>query len=243
LPCSAVWERSNSLAAEVTAIYIYPRCSDLMPLKFNLKTGAVQLLEFEIEGQLMEPEELADLDPPKLDPSKPIVISGRGPHWLYQFFVHHYHFCRLLATFEPRLGKGIVVESPSPRELGMSVDLFAGSLSEERLGTEESFTIDLLKLGELQIVYVKIDGPFLEPLAMRDFDWQKLKLEVDSTKPAIFYGLVPIWLGARVAAVMSNMVPWYGVYDLRLACTVVVARHAPDAPPEGSRVRIQTTLR
>jgi CRISPR-associated protein Csx3 len=211
-----------------------------MPLKFNLRSGAVQLLEFEIEGQLMEPEELASLAPPKVDPSKPIVVSGRGPHWLYQFLVHEHHFCRLLATFEPRLGKGIVVESPSAREVGMAVDPATGALSEEKLGVEGRFTVDVLKLSEVQLAYVKVEGSFVEPLAMRDFDWRRLRSEVDSTRPAVFYGLAPIWLGARIAAVLSNVVPWYGVYDPRLACAVVVARHAPDAPPIGSRVRIRT---
>jgi len=212
-----------------------------MPLKFSLRTGVVQLLEFEIEGQLMEPEELASLAPPKVDPSRPVVVSGRGPQWLYQFLVHEYHFCRLLATFEPRLGKGVVVESPSASEVGMAVDLATGSLSEDKLGVEGRFAVDLLKLGELQLVYVKVDGPFVEPLAMRGFDWQGLKSEVDPMRPAVFYGLAPIWLGARVAAVLSNMVPWYGVYDPRLACAVVVARHAPDAPPIGSRAKIRLT--
>jgi hypothetical protein len=70
----------------------------------------------------------------------------------------------------------------------------------------------------------------VEPLAMRDFDWQRLKSEVDSTRPAVFYGLAPIWLGARIAIVLSNVVPWYGVYDPRLACAVVVWRGTRPTP-------------
>jgi len=209
-------------------------------LRFNLKSGAVQLLEFGIEGGLMEPGELAQVTPPKVEPSKPLVISGRGPQWLYQFLVHEYHFCRMLATFEPRLGKGVVVESPSANEVGMAIDLETGALSEEKLGSGGSFAVDLLKLGELQIAYVKVEGVFPEPLAMRGFDWLKLRSEVDPTKPAVFYGLAPIWLGARIAAVLSNTVPWYGVYDPRLGCIVVVARHTPGAPPAGSCVRVLT---
>jgi CRISPR-associated protein Csx3 len=210
-----------------------------VPLRFSLRSGAVQLLEFEIEGGLMEPGELASLAPPRVDPSKPLVISGRGPQWLYQFLVHEYHFCRLLATFEPRLGKGVVVESPSASEVGMAVDPATGALSEEKLGSGGGFAVDLLKLGELQLAYVRVEGSFPEPLAMREFDWQRLRSEVDPTRPAVFYGLAPIWLGARVAAVLSNMVPWYGVYDPRLGCAVVVARHDPSAPPVGSRVGVR----
>jgi len=216
-----------------------PGARGAVPLRFSLRSGAVQLLEFEIEGGLMEPGELASLAPPRVDPSKPLVISGRGPQWLYQFLVHEYHFCRLLATFEPRLGKGVVVESPSASEVGMAVDPATGALSEEKLGSGGGFAVDLLKLGELQLAYVRVEGSFPEPLAMREFDWQGLRSEVDPTRPAVFYGLAPIWLGARVAAVLSNMVPWYGVYDLRLGCAVVVARHDPSAPPVGSRVGVR----
>lgn len=39
-----------------------------------------------------------------------VVISGRGPIWLYAALVHHYHPAAWVATFDPRLGGGVVVE-------------------------------------------------------------------------------------------------------------------------------------
>jgi len=208
-------------------------------VRVSLKTGAIQLLEFSIEGGLMRPEELASISPPGVDPSRPLIISGRGPQWLYQFFIHWYHFSRLLATFEPRIGKGVVVESPSPSEVGMTIDIGTGMLSEEKIGAVGRFGVDVLKLGGLQLAYVRIEGTFVEPLAMRDYNWDRVRSEVDPALPVVFYGLAPIWLGARVAALLSNMAPWYGVYDPRLGSIVVVARHTPDAPQVGSLMRLQ----
>lgn len=39
---------------------------------------------------------------------------GRGPIWLYGFLVHFYHPTVWVATYDPRLGGAVVVESHSP---------------------------------------------------------------------------------------------------------------------------------
>jgi CRISPR-associated protein Csx3 len=40
-----------------------------------------------------------------------VVISGRLPVWAYAAIAHHFHARPFVATFEPRMGKGVVVQS------------------------------------------------------------------------------------------------------------------------------------
>ena len=40
-----------------------------------------------------------------------IILSGRLPVWVYGALVHHFHPRPFVATFEPRMGKGVIVAS------------------------------------------------------------------------------------------------------------------------------------
>lgn len=73
--------------------------------------GEYTLIEFTLEG-VAEPSILKDLNLPKVDASKGVVISGRGPIWLFCAIVHHYHPVAWIATHDPRLGH-VVCESHS----------------------------------------------------------------------------------------------------------------------------------
>ena len=82
-------------------------------LKFNVKEEAeYSILSFEIK-RVISPEDLAALNPPKVDGSKGVILSGRGPIWLYCFFTHFYHPTKFIATYDPRLDGAVVVESHS----------------------------------------------------------------------------------------------------------------------------------
>lgn len=72
------------------------------------------LLEFEIPGGVCEPSDLASLNPPDVDGSQGIIISGRGPVWLYAALSHHYHVTAWVGTFDPRMGGAVVVSRHSP---------------------------------------------------------------------------------------------------------------------------------
>ena len=69
-----------------------------------------QILEFDIDGGVCSPDELPELKLPALDNKKGLIISGRGPVWLYGFLVHQCHAFPWVATNDPRLG-AVVVES------------------------------------------------------------------------------------------------------------------------------------
>lgn len=84
-------------------------------LKYNIKKNeSYALFEFDLERSL-EPSDLKKIrlpDPVKEGISnKIIILSGRGPIWLYAFMVHHFHPCKAIAIFDPRLDGAVVVES------------------------------------------------------------------------------------------------------------------------------------
>ena len=46
---------------------------------------------------------------PAVDCRKGVILSGRCPIWLMAALAHEYHATRWVATFDPRLGGGVVV--------------------------------------------------------------------------------------------------------------------------------------
>ena len=72
------------------------------------------LIHFELRDNIL-PEILKKVKPPKVDGTKGVVLSGRGPIWLYCYLVHHYHPTKFIATYDPRIGGAIVVESHEQR--------------------------------------------------------------------------------------------------------------------------------
>ncbi len=68
------------------------------------------VVHFELESSI-SPEILQKLKPPKVDGTKGIILSGRGPIWLYCYLCHYYHPTKFIATYDPRVSGAIVVES------------------------------------------------------------------------------------------------------------------------------------
>lgn len=63
---------------------------------------------------ILTPEVLKVMRPPMVNKAKGVLLSGRGPIWLYGALVHHYHPTRFVMVYEPRGEVGIVVESHHP---------------------------------------------------------------------------------------------------------------------------------
>lgn len=76
------------------------------------------LIEFELESATITPDVLQNLQPPDAVKAgfahKGIILSGRGPIWLYAFLVHFYHPTKMVAVFDPRLNGAVVVATHSP---------------------------------------------------------------------------------------------------------------------------------
>ncbi|MCM8808546.1 MAG: CRISPR-associated ring nuclease Crn3/Csx3 [Candidatus Omnitrophica bacterium] len=86
-------------------------------ITFSIKDkGKFTLIEFELKREL-EPEDLTKIKPP--DPlkggfsSNVIILSGRGPIWLYGYLIHFYHPTKAISIFDPRLDGAVIVESHS----------------------------------------------------------------------------------------------------------------------------------
>jgi len=61
----------------------------------------------------ISPDILKTLKPPKVNAKKGVILSGRGPIWLYCYLVHFYHTTKFITTYDPRIG-AVIVESHSP---------------------------------------------------------------------------------------------------------------------------------
>lgn len=84
-----------------------------MAIKFQIQEKETYtLVEFELNGPI-SPEELKNLEVPKVNLKKGVVLSGRGPVWLFAFLVHEYHPAKWVGTFDPRLG-AVVVQTHDP---------------------------------------------------------------------------------------------------------------------------------
>jgi CRISPR-associated protein Csx3 len=79
----------------------------------NIKEN-LTLIHFELPREL-EPQDLKKIKPP--DPVENkfseniLILSGRGPIWLYGFLIHFYHPVKAIAIFDPRLNGAVVIES------------------------------------------------------------------------------------------------------------------------------------
>lgn len=88
-------------------------------LNFSLEIkNQMALVRFSQVGGLLTPDHLKSLTPPNPITENfahlGVILSGRGPIWLYGFLVHFYHPTRWVATHDPRLGGAVVVESHTP---------------------------------------------------------------------------------------------------------------------------------
>jgi CRISPR-associated protein Csx3 len=77
------------------------------------------IVEFQID--VIAPDDLVHLDPPVVNATKGVILTGRGPIWLYGALVHHYHPTRWVATHDPRLGGAVVVASHGGPPVGSVV--------------------------------------------------------------------------------------------------------------------------
>jgi len=70
------------------------------------------VLEFKISGDgIISPEDLNKISLPEgLKMSKGLILSGRGPVWLYVFLAHLAHPFAWVATYDPHLDKAIIIE-------------------------------------------------------------------------------------------------------------------------------------
>ncbi|MGB9928064.1 MAG: CRISPR-associated ring nuclease Crn3/Csx3 [Methanosarcina sp.] len=60
-------------------------------LNFNIEEKEeYTFISFKIPD-ILTPEDLSSLFPPSVNGAKGVILSGRGPIWLYCFLTHFYH--------------------------------------------------------------------------------------------------------------------------------------------------------
>lgn len=81
-------------------------------MKFSIEDFKdFQVLSFTLpESGVITPDDLANIKVPDLDAKKGVILSGRGPIWLYAYLVHYLHPTAWVACFDPRIG-GVIVQS------------------------------------------------------------------------------------------------------------------------------------
>lgn len=84
-------------------------------INFNLKIqDQYAVVSFSLE-EAVTPDLLQHLLAPDMVKEnfshKGVILSGRGPVWLYCFLTHFYHPTKFVATYDPRLQGAVVVES------------------------------------------------------------------------------------------------------------------------------------
>ena len=88
--------------------------AERVPLAWSLSgNDDYTLAEFVITGEngVLDPADLARIDVPKEAPMhKGIILSGRGPVWLYGYLVHRAHPYAWVGIFDPRLQAAVVIE-------------------------------------------------------------------------------------------------------------------------------------
>ncbi|MEM3408493.1 MAG: CRISPR-associated ring nuclease Crn3/Csx3 [Candidatus Micrarchaeia archaeon] len=81
-----------------------------MTITFNVEEREkYTIISFQMD--IMSPEDLQNINPPKVDCSKGVILLGRGPIWLYGYLIHVYHPTKFVATYDPRLQGAVIVES------------------------------------------------------------------------------------------------------------------------------------
>jgi CRISPR-associated protein Csx3 len=84
-----------------------------MPISFDtMETNNWTLLTFKLQGDLIDAAELKDVALPGSTASRRhlgLILSGRGPVWLFAHLMHLAHPFAWVATYDPRLNGAVVV--------------------------------------------------------------------------------------------------------------------------------------
>jgi CRISPR-associated protein Csx3 len=104
-PAHSFLRRTNVLATDPVPFYWLPPRRVEQPSPFHW-------LKFRLDGHVLDPAALPAIGlPQELDPYRHLglMLSGKGPLWLYGHLVHLAHVFAWVAVYDPRLSGGVVV--------------------------------------------------------------------------------------------------------------------------------------
>jgi len=202
---------------------VTPEVAKIVGLPEGAVAG-VNVVAFAIEGGVITPQELAEVEEETrhlaglIDTSKPVIVSGRGPQWVYAVLAHNLHYVAALAVWEPRLRVGVVA---SGRDEGKGVDL-SGNIADVELGGDGRPTLAVAEAQDKAILHFEVvGGKFIEPSSMATLSYP----DVPSDKLLVVEGPMPVWAVAMLVAKYAHKVPAIAVYDPRLKGGVVAVTH------------------
>ena len=194
---------------------------------------AVNVIGFKLAGPI-SPAQLYIIDNVtrhignSVDTSRPVIVGGRGPLWLYALLVHNLHYVPEVAVYDPRLGGGVIVSSYDESRLGKVVTL-DGRVAEARMPNARSdpgaLDIKAADVGDKYLIVVEPKTRVLHPSIIRRVV-QNLP-DVHTNKPIVVYGPMPAWLLGAITAKMVHSGTVFAVYDPKLKGAIVAATHDP----------------
>lgn len=81
-----------------------------------------QILSFKLSKESISVDDLNKITIPNLDSKKGLIVSGRGPIWLYLYLYNKIKNVRWFASFDPRFG-ALITKAKNPKLIGAIVDL------------------------------------------------------------------------------------------------------------------------
>ena len=212
---------------------------DEEPVKFEIteKDGAIWI-NFSIPGGVLNPDDLRRIKIPRITPpdhpvpvpaDKTVVLSGRGPLWLYALLAHEFHMTKALGTYEPRVDDVIIVYG----------DGMGSFLKEEHpdfppKDQRGKLNLEVEEREDLVVVHARIEGGRFLPISELK-KVEELYYRMKATdKGIVLEGPMPVWLATALTSTLVHKGSFFAIYDPRQNGAVVVARHSQDAPEIGT---------
>ena len=102
----------------------------MVDIEFKTKEFAeFTVVFFKLVKNVIVPSVLKEIEPPNVPKNKGVILSGRGPVWLFSFLTHAYHPTRFIGIYDPRMKGAVIVETHWPGyEVGDVVEVAADEI-------------------------------------------------------------------------------------------------------------------
>jgi len=193
------------------------------------KNGFTQILEFKLPGvigpgsvELYTGKVEEFLETGEIDPAKPVIISGRGPLWLYSALVHVLHPVKTIAIYNPALKSGIIIQDYNSKNIGKALHE-DGSIAEPTIEADGKLGLDIRDIGDKYVLSVRMTGRTISPSELQELE----KKEFPGGKPYLITGRMPVWLASYLTTRLQHIAPYLAFYDPKLSGYVVTVSHVP----------------
>ena len=180
------------------------------------------LLSFDIRGGQLLPADLAAVRLPlKPDESVGVVISGRGPTWLYAHLSYQLRRCAWVAVTDANMNRAVVVRSLTAEHPQVGEILVGPGFSSSEPGGAGGFQpgVALALLGNPHRGKSVLAAALYEVLRMyRDNEWYVLRARADGE------GQWSGWADGGLVRVLREKRVWTKVGALRMAEEIRVMR-------------------